>query len=238
MNKKLFLIEKISNNIVYIGKSQSNHLINVLKIKKNDIIYVTDGIGNIWKCLISNIIKNKIQILKIKKYNSNQKKYKINLYVSPIKSFNRFKWLLEKSVEIGVDEITPLLSNNCENKFLKIDRAINIINASVKQSLRSYIPIFNTPLKYEKLINKNINGIKYIGHCNKKFERNLLKNVINKNINNIYNILIGPEGDFTFEEIKLAIDSGWIGVKLSEYRLKTETAAIVFLSAISLFKDE
>lgn len=236
----LFFIQKIKNNILTLGLEETIHLVKVLRMKENDEIYVTDGLGNMWKAIIYNISKYEVNLIPLKHYkNYGKKNYKIHLCISPIKSFKRFKWILEKSVEMGVDEITPLFCQNSEIKKININRYIKIIYSSVKQSFRAYIPILNHPLLYNDFIKSNkFFGKKFIAHCNKKIERECLKNILyNSYKSKYYTILIGPEGDFSFEEIKIALNLGWKGIKLSNLRLRTDTAVLSSLCIISILND-
>lgn len=235
----LFFIKQIKNNILTIGFEETIHLVKVLRMKKNDKVYLTDGLGSLWKAIIYNISKYEVNLIPLKHYkNYGQKSYKIHLCISIIKSFKRFKWILEKSVEMGVDEITPLFCKHSEIEKINRTRSIKIIHSAVKQSFRAYIPILNNPISYIDFIQSNKNfGKKIIAHCNKKIERESIKNIL-VNSYKYYTILIGPEGDFSFEEIKIALELGWKGVELSKFRLRTDTAVVSSLCAISMFHDE
>lgn len=233
---KLFFIEKITNNVIKLGIKEKNHIIKVLRMKVGDKVCLTDGLGSIWKAEISLIIKEKIELI-ILEHKKNYKKqaYYIHIGIAPTKSINRFEWFLEKSVEIGVNEITPLFCKHSERKNININRSIKIIRSAVKQSFKAYLPILNNPILYENFILSHINfGCKIITHCNKNFKRQYLKNFIKSDKKN-YTILIGPEGDFSLEEIEIALSLGWEGVKLSRNRLRTETAALVALHTIGLY---
>lgn len=237
----LFFIQNITNNILTIGFEETIHLVKVLRMKKNDKVYLTDGLGNLWQAIIYNISKYETNLIPLKHYkNYGEKNYKIHLCIAPTKSLKRFKWILEKSVEMGVDQITPLLCQHSEKIKINIDRSIKILHTAVKQSFRAYIPKFNHPLSYLQFIQSNKNfGNKFIAHCNKNLERELLKNLLMNTYNNkYYTILIGPEGDFSFEEINMALTLGWQGVQLSTLRLRTDTAAVFSLCAISMFHDK
>lgn len=236
----LFFIQNIKNNILTIGVEETIHLVKVLRMKENDEVYLTDGMGNMWKAIIYNISKYESKLIPLKHYkNYGQKKYKTHLCISPTKSFKRFKWILEKSVEMGVDEITPLFCKHSEIYNINIQRSIKIIHSAVKQAFRAYIPILNNPLSYIDFIENNkIFGKKFIAHCNKKIERESFKKILINSYNSkYYTILIGPEGDFSFEEIKIALKLGWKGIQLSSLRLRTDTAAVSSLYAISMFHD-
>lgn len=241
MYNHLFLLDKKINNILFLGKEETQHLHKVLKIKKNDIVNITDGFGNLWEAIVLDISKYVVKLLSIKHYKYNKKKYQIHLFISMIKSFNRLKWLIEKSVEMGIDEITPLYCNNTEKFKININRIIKIIYAAAKQSFNTYIPILHQPKSYQEFIisQKNNNtDLKLIAHCNTNFNRNKIKDIIYKYKNKkIYKILIGPEGDFSFYEIEQALNTGWYSVQLSNNILRAETAAIIFITAISIFNE-
>lgn len=181
--------------------------------------------------------KKEIELLPIKKYKDYKNRlYNVHIGVPLMKSTKRFKWILEKSVEIGVDEITPLYFNKyeCYKKFNKT-RYLNIIKSSLKQSKKSKLPILNEKVFYNTFLNiRKKKSIKIIAHCKKNFKRNFIKDIMDINITN-YIIIIGPEKDFSINQIEEAMKLGWNGVKISFFPLKIETASIISLYCIYNF---
>ena len=136
----------------------------------------------------------------------------------------RYEWFLEKATEIGIQEITPIICDHSERKVIKIDRFQKIIESAMKQSLHFYIPKLNEPITLKDFIKKEIDGQKFIAHC-EETDKKSLKNELKANTD--VTILIGPEGDFSVKEIQLALDNNYIPVSLGNTRLRTETAAVV-----------
>ncbi len=144
--------------------------------------------------------------------------------VAPTKMNESLEWFLEKATEIGIHEITPIICEHSERKIIKIDRFQKIIESAMKQSLHYYLPKLNEPILYKDFIKKEINGQKFIAHC-EETDKKSFKNELKTNTD--CTILIGPEGDFSVKEIQLALDNNYIPVSLGNTRLRTETAAFV-----------
>ena len=159
----------------------------------------------------------------------------MHLAIAPTKSLDRFEWFLEKAVEIGVDQVTPLLCQRSERKTIKIERLEKIVLSAMKQSIKAYLPLINPMTKFSDFITKPADGKKLIAHCVDVPKPSLKSKLPNQNQ---FTILIGPEGDFSPEEIALAKNSGFEEVHLGKSRLRTETAAIVACHTVNLIKDE
>jgi len=226
---QLFYTNKIQEEM-YLNFIESKHIIKVLRKQIGDTINLTDGTGHKYKAKIisSDLEKCKIKILnKEKKEKSHN--YFLHVAISPLKNLNRFEWFLEKSTEIGIDEITPLICEKTEKKSIKIDRCKKIIISAMKQSLSYHLPKINDPIDFDKLVTQNFNENKYIAHC-KEFDKiNLYKIKCKKLL-----ILIGPEGDFTQKEINLALKNNFQSISLSNNRLRTETAGIITTHTVKL----
>ncbi len=146
------------------------------------------------------------------------------MVVAPTKMNDRYEWFLEKAAEIGVDEITPIICDHSERKIIKTERFDKILISAMKQSNQMYLPILNEPIKLTDFLSKEISGQKFIAHC-EETEKVELKDRIETQLN--YTLLIGPEGDFSHNEINKALTNGYLPVALGNTRLRTETAAIV-----------
>ena len=142
------------------------------------------------------------------------------------------EWFLEKATEIGIDEITPLLCKHSERKHINHDRMEKTIIAAMKQSVKTILPVLNPLISFNEFISAHIPG--YIAHCNEGFKMPLKEFDLSENS---VTVMIGPEGDFTQEEVDRAISSGWKPVSLGESRLRTETAGIVACHTINLLKS-
>ena len=142
---------------------------------------------------------------------------------------------MEKATEIGIDEITPLLCEHSERKIIKLERLEKILISAMKQSLKAYLPKLNSLIKYTNFVKKSFDGQKFIAHCDDKQERKFLKNTY-KTKKNIL-ILIGAEGDFSANEIRLAEENNFIAISLGDSRLRTETAGIVACNNVQLLNS-
>ena len=218
---QLFYSKEISSSLL-LNKEESKHCLKVLRKKENEIIFVTDGNGFLYE---SKIVKVDNNLVKLNIINTTQtkKNKKIELVISFPKQRNRIEWIVEKATEIGVDIITPLICENSERTSVNIDRMEKIAISSMKQSLRTHLPKISEMQKFSNFVKKNKSEQKYIAHCKQDSQKEKIKNP--KSINSC--ILIGPEGDFSKEEIKLANSLGFKSITLSTNRLRTETAAIV-----------
>ena len=215
-------------------KEESKHIIKVLRKKDTDILFVTNGLGLLFKTEITLASDNKctVQILSLEK--TEPSKFQLHLAVAPTKMNDRYEWFLEKATEIGIHEITPIICDHSERKVYKIDRAEKIIQAAMKQSLHYYLPKINEPISLSQFVKLNIEGQKFIAHCEETDKKSFQKEIAK---NEKVTILIGPEGDFSTKEINLAIANQFIPVTLGNTRLRTETAALVACHTIALLNE-
>lgn len=205
-------------------KEESKHIHKVLRKKDGDILFVTNGLGLCFKTEIILASDSKCTV-KIISFESQKKtNYHLHLVVAPTKMNDRFEWFLEKATEIGIDEITPIICEHSERKIIKIERFDKIILSAMKQSNQYYLPILNEPISYKEFIKIEVHGQKFIAHCEEE-QKKTLKEILNKKED--VTILIGPEGDFSSQEIEMAIKNQYIPISLGSTRLRTETAAIV-----------
>ena len=217
-------------------REESKHIVKVLRKKEGDKLYVTNGLGFIFtvEIVIGMDTKCQVKITNVEK--QKPLNYKLHLAVAPTKMNDRYEWFLEKATEIGVASITPIICEHSERKHIKSDRFEKIIQSAAKQSLQSYCPVLNEAVSFKDFIkNTNNTGSLFIAHC-EETDKKSFKNSIVKGEE--ITLLIGPEGDFSFAEIKLALDNGYIPVTLGETRLRTETAAIVGCHSVSFVNQD
>lgn len=228
----LFYNPEINTGRCELSPEESRHCIRVLRLKAGDIIHVTDGVGNLYKTQIidSNPKKCGLEVVIIEK-REKKKSYSLHIAVAPTKNISRFEWFLEKATEIGIDEITPVICENSERTNVKTDRLNKVIISAVKQSLKTFVPVLNEAIPYEKFITRQFKGNKFIAYCSDEY-REQLKNFYQKEQDTT--ILIGPEGDFNQAEIKLAKDHSFLPVSLGDSRLRTETAALAACFTVNL----
>ena len=216
-------------------KEESKHIIKVLRKKDSDILYVTNGLGLLFKTEITLASDNKctVKILSIEK--TEAPKYKLHLAVAPTKMNDRYEWFLEKATEIGIHEITPVFCDRSERKVINIERFEKIILSAMKQCNQMYLPKLNPAITLKDFLKIEQTGISLIAHCEETNKKSL-KSVVVPNTD--YTILIGPEGDFSNKEIELALGNNYIPVSLGETRLRTETAAIVACHSVVFINED
>ena len=207
-----------------LSEEEAAHALRVLRSNIGDELYIPDGKGNLYKSVISSIagkhcyVEAKEILPMPKGWNGD-----IHIAVAPTKNMDRIEWLAEKATEIGLDAITFLNCRFSERKVVKCDRVERIVVSAMKQSLKYSKPLVGEMTDFKKFISQERPGEKYIAHCYDG-EKNLLKDI--HPAGNDATILIGPEGDFSPEEVKMAMEAGYKPVSLGNSRLRTETAAL------------
>ncbi|ASB50784.1 16S rRNA (uracil(1498)-N(3))-methyltransferase [Alkalitalea saponilacus] len=226
----LFYEPEILTNGGYLNSEESKHCIKVLRHAVGDSIRIMDGKGQ----LITGFITEASKLCRVKISETEETPLPqggCHIAIAPTKNNDRFEWFLEKSTEIGVQKITPLLCQNSERKIVKPERLEKVITAAMKQSLSTWRPVLEPLVPFSDFVRQNQNGDKFIAHCRDGKESHLFE-ISRKDRQAL--ILIGPEGDFSVEEIAEAEKNGFVPVSLGEKRLRTETAALAAVHIISL----
>jgi 16S rRNA (uracil1498-N3)-methyltransferase len=228
---QIFYAPDINGKTYTLDENESRHLIRVLRMTKGANIRLIDGKGTLYYGIISDPDQKKCTIDITGEIRDFEKKdYRLHIAISPLKNPERFEWFIEKSVEIGVDEITPVICRNTEKPGIKSVRINNLIISAMKQSLKATKTVLNEPCLFNDFIGLNSCGIKMIAHCDDSVARKRVSDIYIKKNDAI--ILIGPEGDFTSEEIVSAQDKEFTPVHLGRSRLRTETAGIAACHSI------
>ena len=214
-------------------KEESKHIIKVLRMKDTDVLYVTNGLGVLFKTQISLASDTKCTVKIISSEKSEPLPYHLHLAVAPTKMNDRYEWFLEKATELGIAEITPIICDRSERKQIKTDRFDKIIQSAMKQSNQYYLPKLNEPIAFKDFI-KIKGGLKLLAHC-EEGSKKTLKNILKPGQN--VTILIGPEGDFSDKEIQLALENNCIAVSLGNTRLRTETAAVIACHSVVFINE-
>jgi 16S rRNA (uracil1498-N3)-methyltransferase len=215
-------------------KEESKHIHKVLRKKEGDILFVTNGLGLCFKTEIMLASDSKCTV-KILSFESQEKStYHLHLAVAPTKMNDRYEWFLEKATEIGIHEITPIICDHSERNVIKTERFEKILLSAIKQSNHYYLPILNEPISFKEFMKKEIQGQKFIAHCEEKEKKSLKESLLKAED---VTILIGPEGDFSSQEIKMAIENQYIPISLGNTRLRTETAALVACHTVVLINE-
>jgi len=234
---QLFYNPNIDQNTQQItfDKIESRHIVKVLRKKEGDTIYITNGKGLLFISKI-NIASDKKCLATIFKTEEKTipRDYKLHVAIAPTKNNERLEWFLEKATEIGIDEITPIITQNSERKVIKKERLEKIIQAAMKQSLKCHLPILNDAISFNTFLNKRLDKNIYIAHCHDG-EKKTMKELIQPK--ETLTILIGPEGDFSKEEVSICINANCTPITLGESRLRTETAALVAVQNIAFINQ-
>jgi 16S rRNA (uracil1498-N3)-methyltransferase len=229
---QLFYTQRIENGFVYLDEEESRHLLAALRRKVGDPLQVTDGLGFFYETEISETGKRHAVARIISKTAAPaERPFKLHIAIAPTKHMERLEWFLEKATEIGIDEITPLLCKRSERETIRHDRLEKILVSAMKQSLRAGLPKLNALTRFQDFAKSANEADKLIAWCADEPLPHLSGKITGtKDIV----IAIGPEGDFSADEIKSALDNGFSGVSLGTARLRTETAGLLAVSAVNL----
>ena len=223
MSLPIFFEEKISDqSSIILSEETSKHVTKVLRMVNGEKLQLTDGKGKIVTAEIIQEHKKATEVKVLSTSHIPPRTSNITIAISLIKNNSRFEWFLEKATEIGVSEIIPLICERTEKQNFRHDRMKNILVSAMLQSQQAWLPTLQEPVKFSKAV-KTSSQNKYIAHCLED-KKTLIRN---QPINQSSIILIGPEGDFTKEEIDLAVANNFIPVSLGNTRLRTETAGLV-----------
>ncbi len=228
----LFYSTKIENGFAHLDEEESRHLLTVLRRKPGDRLQLTDGQGFFYEAELSETGKRHALARILSKTEAPpERPARLHLAIAPTKQIERFEWFLEKAVEIGVDEITPLLCQRSERDTIRLDRLEKILVSAMKQSLRARLPKLNELTRFQKFATNAPEPQKRIAWCSNEPLPHL-KTTLSLQESAV--IAIGPEGDFSPEEVELALKNGFKGVSLGTARLRTETAGVLAASIFNL----
>jgi len=240
----LFYIPDIAGDLCTLNEEESRHCLKVLRLTRGDTIHVTDGKGNLFETEIL-VDKGKLCTVQIRNnlseagdsqpaagslYKFGYRDYRLHIAIAPTKNIDRFEWFLEKSTEIGIDEITPLICDHSERRQLRTDRLEKVITSAMKQSLKAWHPLLHEAMAFKDFITEDVGGNRFIAFMTDGAPQ----------IHHIYRkgkdatILIGPEGDFSQTEVDAAVKEGYRVISLGDSRLRTETAGIAACHSIYL----
>ena len=217
-----------------LGEEDSKHCVKVLRMGEGDTIEVVDGNGNLYTCRISMAHPKRCAIEMLdKEQQPPHWGHRIVLAIAPTKNLDRIEWLVEKCVEMGVDRIIPLRCHNSERTVLKTERLKKIMVAAMKQSLKATLPQLDEMTSIMDVIAEGVEGTRCIAYCDAMLpreQRRTLPSVYRPGSDVM--VLIGPEGDFSPEEVQAATAAGFVPVTLGESRLRTETAGLMAVASI------
>jgi len=229
----LFYCPEIAQNSV-LSEEESRHCLQVLRHKEGDTINLIDGKGYFWQAEICRIESKKCVLKPLSKSfdTKNQRNYYLHIAVAPTKNIERMEWLVEKCTEIGIDEISFVLCSRSERKEIKLERLEKIAVQAMKQSQRAFLPKINAMEKLPKFLENVSQQNKWIAHLGGS-EKKFFGQMVSENSQ--YCVLIGPEGDFSPEEVVLACAKGFEAISLGNAVLRTETAALLVCAGLAVF---
>lgn len=228
-------IHETDTEIVF-PKDESRHIAKVLRKTAGDVLFTTNGKGFLFETKIISVSVNNCtaEILKVEKQAPTP--YNLHLAVAPTKMNDRYEWFLEKATEIGIQEITPVFCDHSERKKIKIERFERVLQSAMKQSLHFYMPKLNEAVAFSDFVKNKSESARFIAHCEDEKQRQSFRKLLQPNQD--VTVLIGPEGDFSSEEIENALNQGWQPISLGNSRLRTETAAIVACHTVALVNEK
>lgn len=238
---ELFYAKDIEGSLVQLDQEESGHCVKVLRHRPGDSINIIDGKGSLYRCtLLDANPKAATAHVESEEPGFGAHPYHLTMAVCPTKNLDRFEWFAEKATEIGVDVIAPVIGEHSERKVIKTERIDRIVLSAAKQSLKGAVPQVDQAVSVRQFIeNAPEDALKLICYC---FEGEQLRQsaseVLEGSKSERICILIGPEGDFSLEEAKLALSRGWKPVHLGASRLRTETAAVVATTAVYLSRKQ
>jgi 16S rRNA (uracil1498-N3)-methyltransferase len=233
---QLFYSTDIKQPQAILSEEESRHCVKVLRMKKNDELHLTDGKGNLFLATIADPHHKKC-VLDITQTIEQHPApaHHIHVAIAPTKNIDRIEWFVEKAVEFGVQQISFVQCARSERKQVKLPRIHKIALSAMKQSLKFFMPQIDEMISYKSFMaDLAPDQNRYVAHLNEG-ERVFLKDVAQKQQK--YCILIGPEGDFTPEEVTLALDNGFKAVSLGNSRLRTETAGIAACHLLNIVNE-
>ena len=231
---EIFYAYGVEGGIACLDAEESGHCVRVLRHRTGDEISVIDGLGTMYRCRLTDDNPKGASAEVLETFPAwGSHPYHLTVACCPTKNNERFEWFVEKATEVGVDRIVPVIGERSERKVYKTDRAARIALSATKQSLKARIPVIDEPLSVRAFIDscKGIPAVKLIAYCfeDDTHPRRSIKEALS---GDEIIVLIGPEGDFSPEEARLAIDAGFIPVHLGASRLRTETAAVTAAEAV------
>lgn len=225
-------IASINENTATLTAEESWHCTKVLRKKTGEKIRLIDGKGNFYEGILELISEKKCSAkVTHGPVAQTPRNYFLHLAIAPTKQIDRIEWLIEKAIEIGCDEISFFSSKNSERTSVKTDRIVKIVESAVKQSLQAFIPKVNELVSFKEFIQNQKADQKLIAHCY-KLPKTHIKEIIFKNVSTL--VLIGPEGDFTVDEVDQALQQNYKTISLGNNRLRSETAGLYVCQAASI----
>jgi 16S rRNA (uracil1498-N3)-methyltransferase len=231
----IFYTPELANEKTYtLSESESKHAIRVLRLKDGDVLTLVNGIGSFFEATIISDNPKRCEVEITNETKENNNKPQLHIAIAPTKNNDRTEWFIEKCTEIGISQISPILCKHSERKVIKEERFVKTAVSAMKQSLKATLPIVTELTPFNKFIVEPFEGKKYIAHCYSENQSHY-KDLYQKGENSL--VLIGPEGDFSTDEVKLAIENDFEPITFGASRLRTETAGVVACTTFNLLNE-
>ena len=239
MKESRYFFVPDAENQTELPTDEAMHAMRVLRLKSGDELFLMDGVGNYFRAQVTVAATHHCYYEILEKLPQQpQWKGHLHLGIGPTKMMDRMEWMMEKATEIGIDEVTFLNCKFSERRLVKLVRLDKIVTAAVKQSHKAWKPQVNEMVHFAQFIQQPRQGRKYICHCYEEIPRTLLFDELRKpSDTEDVTVLVGPEGDFSIDEVRKAVEAGWISVSLGESRLRTETAGLSAVMMMQLAKE-
>ncbi len=219
---------------------EASHAVRVLRMKPGDEMVLMDGVGTFFKAEVAVASPHHCVYRVVEEMPQLPQWHgRYHIAMAPTKLMDRTEWMLEKVTEIGVDEVSLLNCDNSERRVAKPARLEKILVSAMKQSRKAWKPVLNDMAAFHKFVSEPRGGMKFIAHCYEEIPRTYLYDELcGRDVSEAVTVLIGPEGDFTPDEVRMAVDAGYVPVHLGQSRLRTETAAMVAVMMMHLSAGE
>lgn len=219
---------------------EASHAVRVLRMKPGDEMVLMDGVGTFFKADVAVASPHHCVYRVVEEMPQLPQWHgRYHIAMAPTKLMDRTEWMLEKVTEIGVDEVSLLNCDNSERRVAKPARLEKILVSAMKQSRKAWKPVLNDMAAFRKFVSEPRGGMKFIAHCYEEIPRTYLYDELcGRDVSEAVTVLIGPEGDFTPDEVRMAVDAGYVPVHLGQSRLRTETAAMVAVMMMHLSAGE
>ena len=239
MKETRFFYVPDAEKLTELPAEEANHAIKVLRLKEGDELMLMDGKGSFYRAEVT-LVSNHHCMYRIVERQPPQHQWegRVHLAIAPTKMNDRIEWMAEKATEVGIDELSFLNCQFSERRNLKTERIKKIVVAAVKQSHKAWMPVVNELEPFRQFISRQSSGHRYIAHCYNEVPRvNLFDELCRLDASEDALVLVGPEGDFSIDEVRYAVSQGFVSVDLGKSRLRTETAGLSAVMMMQLAKQ-
>ena len=239
MKETRFFYVPDAEKLTELPAEEANHAIKVLLLKEGDELMLMDGKGSFYRAEVT-LVSNHHCMYRIVERQPQQHQWegRVHLAIAPTKMNDRIEWMAEKATEVGIDDLSFLNCQFSERRNLKTERIKKIVVAAVKQSHKAWMPVVNELEPFRQFISRQSSGHRYIAHCYNEVPRvNLFDELCRLDASEDALVLVGPEGDFSIDEVRYAVSQGFVSVDLGKSRLRTETAGLSAVMMMQLAKQ-